>query len=552
MRGKARATLEAGVIAPPLNGERIPRKISRFEPLNLIERSALAVGRSVAALPFGASRSRRLPAGEIGSGRRHTHCLVTPLARCSRWGGLSFVDDRAHAGWQVQSNVICFKSMKSLPVLDPKAAAIDVGSEKLHVSIAGDVPKVFGTFTGDLENLRAYFKEQQVRSVAMEATGVYWLYLYEVLEGAGLEVIVVNGRHVQNVPGRKTDMADCQWLATLHAHGLLRGGFVPPAEIRRLQDYQRLREDHIRGAASQVQKMQQALERMNVKFHDVISDLTGVSGLKVVGAILRGERDSAKLLELCDQQIQKKKSAAVVESLRGCWKEEHLFALRQALELWEFFQQKIAQCDRELEKLLHQLVPPSSNDSADGGTSKLARAKVPGKNAPVIAKFQQLLARICGGRDATQLPGLSAYLVLQLISEVGTDMSRWPTEKHFVSWLGLGGARKQSGKRKGQIKAHRNRAGRIFCRASAALAQSVDKALGGFYRRLRGRIGGLAANVALARKLAQLFYRLLRYGAEYVERGLKVYEAKVLETEARLLRKLAGKQGFILVSATAK
>ena len=304
------------------------------------------------------------------------------------------MDDRAHAGWQVQSNVICFKSMKSLPVLDPKAAAIDVGSEKLHVSIAGDVPKVFGTFTGDLENLRAYFKEQQVRSVAMEATGVYWLYLYEVLEGAGLEVIVVNGRHVQNVPGRKTDMADCQWLATLHAHGLLRGGFVPPAEIRRLQDYQRLREDHIRGAASQVQKMQQALERMNVKFHDVISDLTGVSGLKVVGAILRGERDSAKLLELCDQQIQKKKSAAVVESLRGCWKEEHLFALRQALELWEFFQQKIAQCDRELEKLLHQLVPPSSNDSADGGTSKLARAKVPGKNAPVIAKFQQLLARI--------------------------------------------------------------------------------------------------------------------------------------------------------------
>jgi transposase len=445
-----------------------------------------------------------------------------------------------------------FQTMKALPVLDPQAAAIDVGSEKLHVSIAGDVPKVFGTFTSDLEKLRAYFKENRVRSVAMEATGVYWLYIYEVLEAAGLEVVVVNGRHVRNLPGRKTDMADCQWLATLHAHGLLRGGFVPPAEIRRLQDYQRLRADHIIGAASQVQKMQQALERMNVKFHDVISDLTGVSGLKVVRAILRGEREPGKLLELCDEQIQKKKSAAVIESLRGCWKEEHLFALRQALELWEFFQKKIADCDRKLEKLLHQLAGPERSQGGAGDSElKLGPAKPAGKNAPVIERFQQLLARICGGRDVTQIPGLSVYLVLQLISEVGTDMSRWPTEKHFVSWLGLGGGRKQSGKRKGSVKAHRNRAGRMFCRAAGALAQSVDKALGGFYRRLRGRIGGLAANVALARKLAQLFYRLLRYGAEYVEKGLKVYEAKVLETEARLLRKLARKQGFMLVPATA-
>ena len=443
--------------------------------------------------------------------------------------------------------------MKPLPVLDPKAAAIDVGSEKLHTSIAGDTPKVFGTFTADLEALRDWFKAQGVRTVAMEATGVYWLYLYEVLEAAALEVIVVNGRHVQNVPGRKTDMADCQWLATLHAHGLLRGGFVPPAEIRRLQDYQRLRADHIIGAASQVQKMQQALERMNVKFHDVISDLTGVSGLKVVRAILEGERQPASLLSLCDEQIRKSKSAAVKQSLRGCWKEEHLFGLRQALELWETYQQKIAACDRELEKLLQQLAGPISPQAgADGVELKLAPAKAPGKNSPVIERLQQMLARICGGRDATQIPGLSVYLVLQLISEVGTDMSRWATEKHFVSWLGLGGGRKQSGKRRGQIKVHRNRAGRMFCAAARALAQSIDKALGGFYRRLRGRIGGLAANVALARKLAQLFYRLLRYGMEYVEKGLKAYEDKVLQTEARWLRKLAKKQGFILVASVPK
>ncbi len=248
--------------------------------------------------------------------------------------------------------------MKSLPILDPKAAGIDVGSEKLHVSIAGDTPKVFGTFTVQLEALRDWFGQQGVRTVAMEAPGVYWLYLYEVLEAAGLEVVMVNGRHVQNVPGRKTDMADCQWLATLHAHGLLRGGFVPPADIRRLQDYQRLRADHLIGAAAQVQKMQQALERMNVKFHDVISDLVGVSGLKVVRALLQGEREPAQLLALCDPQIQKKKAAAVQESLRGCWKEEQLFAVRQGLEVWETYQQKIADCDRELEKFLHQLAGP--------------------------------------------------------------------------------------------------------------------------------------------------------------------------------------------------
>jgi len=452
----------------------------------------------------------------------------------------------------VQLKIHCV--MKALPVLNPNAAAIDVGSEKLHVSIAGDVPHVFGTFTGELERLRNWFKAQGVCSVAMEATGVYWLYVYEVLEAAGLEVIVVNGRHVQNVPGRKTDMADCQWLATLHAHGLLRGGFVPPAHIRQLQDYQRLRGDHLIGAASQVQKMQQAMERMNIKFHDVISDLTGVSGLKVVRAILKGERRPGELLALCDVQIQKKKSDRVKESLRGSWKKEQIFALRQALELWETYQQKIADCDRELAALLQELSGSQPPEGGGGhvvsvGPVALSPAKGTGKNAPVIERLQELVVRLCGGRDATQVPGFSTYLVLQLISEVGTDMARWPSEKHFVSWLGLAGGRKQSGKRKGSVKAHRNRAGRILCAAARALAQSVDKALGGFYRRLRGRLGGLAANVALARKLALLFYRLLRYGMEYVEKGLKSYESKVLETETRLLRKLAKKQGFTLTPA---
>jgi transposase len=442
--------------------------------------------------------------------------------------------------------------MQTLPVLDPKAAAIDVGSESLVVSVGGDEPKVFGTFTSELEKLRDYLKAQAVQAVSLEATGVYWLYLYEFLEEAGFKLLMVNGKHVQNVPGRKTDIADSQWQATLHAHGLLRSGFVPPADIRRLQDYQRLRADHIIGAASQVQKMQQALERMNLKLHDVLSDLVGVSGLKVVRAILEGERNPEVLAGLCDPQILKKKAAAVKESLRGCWKEEPLFALRQAVELWDVYQEKIAACDQQIHGMLQQLAQPPGPQGGHGliGPVKLAPAKVPGKNAPAIEQFQELLARICAGCDATQIPGLGTYLVLQLVSEVGTDMSRWKTEKHFVSWLGLAGGRKQSGKRKGSVKAHRNRAGRLFCAAARSLAQSVDKALGGFYRRLRGRIGGLAANVALARKLALLFYRLLRYGADYVEKGLKAYETKVVETEARLLRKLAKKQGFMLVPAT--
>ena len=197
-----------------------------------------------------------------------------------------------------------------------------MGSEKLFVSIAGDEPAVFGTVTDEVYRMREFLKQKGGTTVAMEATGVYGLYAYAVLEAAGLEVIVVNGRYVRNLPGRKTDLSDCQWLATLHAHGLLRGGFVPPAEIRRLQDYQRLRADHITEAGSQVQKMQQALERMNIKFHDVISDLTGVSGMKVIKAILAGERQPERLLELCDKQIQKKKSERVLESLHGVWAPE--------------------------------------------------------------------------------------------------------------------------------------------------------------------------------------------------------------------------------------
>lgn len=431
--------------------------------------------------------------------------------------------------------------MRALPVLNEHAAGIDVGSESLHVSIAGDAPVVFGTMTCDLLRLKEYLLSHKVTSVAMEATGVYWLCAYEVLQAAGIDVLVVNGRHVKNLPGRKTDMADCQWLATLHAHGLLRSGFVPPPDIRRLQDYLRLRQDKISMAASHVQHMQQALERMNVKFHDVITSLTGTSGLKVIRAILAGEREPQQLLALCDVQIRNKKAAAVCESLRGTWKAEHLFALRQALEGWEFYQQQIQQCDAAIAAVLREQAGPDEPGSSITPPRKPAQG-----NAPDIQGLHGMLMKLCGHNDPTALPGITDYSLLQLIGEVGTDLTRWPSAKHFTAWTGLAPASRQSGKRRGHAKRQRNRTGRIFCVLAQSLARSTDKALGGFYRRLRARRGGLIANQALARKLASLFWQVMVHGVAYVEEGLKKYEARVVQTDHHTLRKLARRHGFTL------
>jgi len=430
----------------------------------------------------------------------------------------------------------------SLPVLDPTAAAIDVGSEQLHVSIAGGPPKVFGTTTGELHSLRDYLLAQGVRSVAMEATGIYWLCPYEVLEKAGLQVVVVNGKYVKNLPGRKTDLSDCQWQATLHAHGLLKPGFVPPEHIRRLQDYLRLRADHIVMAGSHEQHMQKALERMNLKIHDVISDLTGVSGLKMVQAIVAGERNPVALLALCDPQIQKNKAGQLRAALEGSWKAEHLFALRQAYELWQFYQQKIVECDQAIEAVLRELAGPE--DPKNPAPPPIKRG---GVNAPQIAGLHGMLWRLCGAKDPTQLPGIADYVLLQLLSEVGTDLEKnWKTEKHFTAWLGLAPGSRNSGKRRASQRRSRNRAGRLFCVVARSVGRSVDKALGGFYRRLKGRKGGLVANLALARKLAELFWRLMVQGVSYVEQGLKKYEEKVAQTEHRLLQKLARKYNLVL------
>jgi len=432
-------------------------------------------------------------------------------------------------------------------VVDPRAAFVDVGSEQMHVSVGGERPEVFGAVTSQLHALRDWLLGQGVQSVAMEATGVYWLPLYTVLEASGLKVVMVNGRHMRNVPGRKTDMSDAQWGSTLHMHGLLRAGFVPPAHIRRLQDYLRLRAEHVSAAAGHVQHMQKALERMNIKLHDEISDLAGASGQAVVRAILEGERDPARLLALCDKRIQRSKGERVEESLRGTWAEEHLFALAQAVQSWDHYRSQIKECDRRIELLLQEY---DFDDAPPAPGAKRKARKGPGKNAPEIAQLRETLTHICGGHDLSVLPAHTEYSVLQLIGEVGTDLTKWHTEKHFTSWLSLAPGTHQSGKRKRSVKRKRNRAGRLFCVMARSLARSKNIALGGFYRRMAARRGGLVANVALARKLATLFWRVMVKGMDYVEHGLQHYEAKVLQAKHRALQSLAKQLGVSIAPAS--
>lgn len=423
------------------------------------------------------------------------------------------------------------------------AGAVDVGSETFHAAVYDGPVKVFGTFTSDLQAVVKFFQENSVQTVAMEATGVYWMPLYEALVEAGLTVCMVNGAHVKNVPGRKTDVADCQWLAQLHAHGLLEPGFVPAAPILRLRDYQRLRQDHIEMGSQHILHMQKALERMNVKVHDVLSQLTGFSGLQIIRAILQGERDPAKLADLCDSQVLIKKRDRLIESLRGDWKEEHLFALRQGLEGWQFYQGQMALCDQQMGLLLEKMAAVLPEVAEDKLLPLRERKKVH-HNPPQITRLYETLVRLCGGNDPTRLPTVTEYMVLQLVAETGLDMSRWPTCKHFTSWLGLAPGSRQSGKHRGSRKRFRGRAGRIFCVAARSLARSKHLALGGFYRRIRATCGGQVANIASARKIAELYYNTLRHGSAYVEQGLNAYEEKYRRESIRRLKTAARKFGL--------
>lgn len=428
------------------------------------------------------------------------------------------------------------------------AAGIDIGSTAHWVAVPADRDarpvRKFSSLTHDLHRLAVWLESRGVDTVAMESTGVYWIPLYEILEERGFEVLLVNARHASNVPGRKTDLLDCQWIQQLHTFGLLRGSFRPGAEIVTLRSYVRQRDTLVQEAASWIQRMQKALALMNVQLHNVISDITGVTGLRILRAIAAGETVPERLAAHRHHRIRASERE-VADSLRGNYRPEHVFQLRQALELYDFHQQQIQACDREIEAHLRTLearcAPPETPVPAPRRRTKTA-------NEPAF-EIRSPLHRLCGGVDLTQLPGIGPYGALKLISEVGLHMTRWPTDKHFTSWLTLSpNAKISGGKRLGSAtQPSANQAARIFRMAAMSLARS-DQDLGAFYRRLAYRVGKAKAITATARKLAVRFYRMLRYQSPYLEQNAADYDARHRQRILRGLRKRAESLGFCLVN----
>lgn len=424
----------------------------------------------------------------------------------------------------------------------PGFAGIDIGAQHFFVAAAGapEAFRRFGTFTSEIALLCAYLKDHQITRVAMEATGVYWIPLHDQLEAAGFKVTVFNGAHARNLPGRKSDAADCQWHAMLHSHGLLSPCFIPPADILELRAFYRLREDHLSMAASHIQHMQRALDLMNVRLHQVISQINGVSGLRVIRAILAGERDPAKLAALCDAQILKTKREPVIKSLEGHWRAHHLFALRQGLECYEFYQGKIVDCDRQIDQALGKLLAGREPQKPKGPSKKTRH------NAPAIENLHGKLLGLSQGCDPTLISGLGPLSWMKLVGEVGTDLTRWRTEKHFTAWLGLAPGKHQSGKMRRRAPRPKTVAGQIFRSCVMSIAKSKHTALGAFYRRLKGRKSAAIAVVAVARKLAELYYRAMTKGMEYVERGVAHDEENHRRQTLRYLNKMAANLGLTL------
>lgn len=432
---------------------------------------------------------------------------------------------------------------KSLEVVHPQAAGIDIGSRSFFVDAGEERIKIFGTYTEGCHQVRDYLKAQKVKTVAMESTGVYWVVLHAVLEEAGFEVYLVNGRDVKNVPGRKSDVKDCQWLRQLHSYGLLKKSFIPDAEIRQLRSYMRVRQDHIRSQATQSHLMQKALTLMNVRLTEAISDIMGASGSRMVAAILEGERDAMKLADLCEPSILKRKREQVVKALHGDYRREHLFALRQAHQTWHYYQQLILECDKEMEVLLLQATQGKEGPQSD------ARRKPIRYNKPDIDNLHEPLLKMTEGKDPIGIAGITDYSFLQIISEIGADMGAWETEKHFVSWLKLAPMRSTSGSMSKRVTAKRtNKASLIFRNIAQGLLTSKHLALGSFGRRIRAKRGSGVAIKAIARKIACYYYRVMTKGEAFVEQGIAHYEEILKERQKQYLEKMAVKLNMQLVA----
>src|SRR5215471_7749460 len=436
---------------------------------------------------------------------------------------------------------------KALEIVHQDAAGIDVGGSEHWVAISPDRDsepvRRFGCFTVDLREMAQWLVAKGVRSVAMQSTGVYWMPVFEILEQQGLEVYLVNAQHTKNVPGRKSDVQECQWLLKLHAFGLLNNSFQPTDEIRIARSLWRQRANLVAEAGSVIQRVQKVLTEMNVQLSNVLSDLSGVSGMKIIGAILEGERNPWELAALVRPEV-KATQEDIAKSLEGNWREELLFILRQQVDLYHVYQQQIAKCDLQLRKHLQSL--GSKVDLQAQPIGARPKGKKNSRNAPAF-DLRSELYRITG-IDWAQVNGIDVLTAQTVIAEAGADLSAFPSEKQFASWLGLCPTNEQSG---GKILNRRtrkvvNRATVAFRNAALTLLRSQSY-LGAQYRRLRTRLGAPKAITAMARKLACLFYKLIKHGQQYVDRGTEYYEARYREQQIRSLAKKAQKLGLELV-----
>ncbi len=434
---------------------------------------------------------------------------------------------------------------KGFRKVNPNAAGIDCGSDEHYVAVPDDRDpqpvRRFGAFTADLIALAAWLQACRVDTVAIESTGVYWIALYEILEARGIHVQVVDPRRLAQVPGRKTDVLDCQWIQQLHMFGLLAGAFRPANEIVVLRSYMRQREMLVAYAGQHIQHMQKALEQMNLKLTEVISDISGATGTRIIDAILAGERDPKKLAALRDQRCHNDEETIAL-ALEGNWRAEHLFALKQAVQLFRYYHAKLGELDEQIESHLKTFADKSAGVPLPPRTVK----RSPHANQPRFDVRQYVVQ--LSGVDLTTLDGFkSGYAALDLISEIGTDMSAWPTEKHFASWLGLcPGIKKTGGRRlSGRRPKKAVRAANIL-RLAAYPLLNAQCALGAFLRRLRAKLGAPKAITATAHKLARIVYRMLKYGKAYSDVGVEYYERRYRERLLKSLQRRAAEMGFDL------
>jgi len=434
-------------------------------------------------------------------------------------------------------------------------AGIDLGSAEHWVCCPNretEAPTVrrFATTTPDLECLADWLESEQIESVAMESTGVYWIPVYELLESRGFEVVLVNARELKHVPGRKTDLQDCQWVQLLHSCGLLRGSFRPSEVICQWRALERERSGVAGLTAQAVQMMQKALDQMNVQVHRTVTDLTGRTGMAMVRAIVGGERDPFRLASFRDRRCRKSE-AEMAEHLTGNWREAHLFNLTKALEWYDFLQGQLADYEQEIARVLETRQPAERAEREPGPHPNPRKQRALNKRGE--EQRRTALWRVCGV-DLTRIDGIAPPAAQVVLSEVGWDLSAFPTEKHFVSWLRLSPKTAYSaGKplRKRRKGTGSTRVANVLRMAALSLKHSAS-ALGASFRRIARHKGGGTAVFATARKLAQHIYRMLRFGQDYVDEGAEAYEARYRIKRLQSLTNSAKQMGYILIPTEAQ